>query len=153
MLDFDLQGFHDATALRGRLVATVRSAELITGDMGGSGVLGEAIAAVLSKVTRFSLTANVSGVPEDYNVSISSDLDLVLGDAVGKLVREQGIRLEQELNGAIREKTDTQLKDLKDGLDQFNMQGSQLDDMQTRLAALLKEAAGSGGGGKMRISR
>ncbi len=153
VLDFDLQGFHNAKALRGKLLATVRSAELITGEKGGSGVFAEAIASVLSKVTRFSLTADVSGVPEDYNVSISSDLDRVLGDALGKLVQEQGIRLEQELNDAIKEKTDMQLKDLRDGLAQFNLQGSQLDDMQARLAALLKETAGLGRGGKLRLPK
>jgi uncharacterized protein (TIGR03545 family) len=151
VLDFDLQGFHDAKALRGKFIATVKSAQLSAGDKGASGAFAAAIASALSKVSHFSLTADVSGTPEDYNVRISSDLDRVLRDAVGKLVQEQSMRLEQELTAAIQEKTDKQLKDLKDGLGGFSAQGSQLDDVQNRLTALLKDAARSGGGGKFRL--
>lgn len=151
LLDLDLQGSRDAKTLKAKFIATINSAQLSAGGPGSSNQLVAAIQSTLSKVTHFSLTADITGTPENYDVHLSSDLDRVLKDAVGRMVQEQGARLEQELKAAIQEKTGRQLKDLKEGFVSLSAQGSRLDDVQNRLNALLKDATQSGGGGKFRL--
>jgi uncharacterized protein (TIGR03545 family) len=152
-LDLDLRGVHEAKAIKAKFVAIVKSARMNTGAKETTGPFAAAIRSSLSKVSHVTLTADITGTPEDYKVSISSDLDRVLKDSVGKLVQEQSARLEKELKAAVLEKTDKQLKDLKDSFGGLNSMGGKLDDAQNELSALLKDATQTGGAGTLRLRR
>jgi len=90
--------------------------------------------------------ADITGTPENYRVSVSSDLDKVMKDAAGSLVREQRDRIEKELRKAVQEKTEAKLAGLKEGLGGLGSQGGKLDGLQDRLNSLIKEAGSSAGG-------
>lgn len=150
MMDLEVKGKRDAQALSAVCTALVKGARLNVGSDGSGGVFAQAIRSSLAKVASFTLTANITGTPEKYQVRISSDLDRVLRDAAGGVVREHRDRLEKELRQAIQEKTDKQLAGLKGDLGGLGAVGGKLDGVQERLNNMIKEA-GSSAGGKLKL--
>ena len=152
-LDLDLQARKTAHALTGKLVVKVRDARLSAGSGNASGPLASAIKASLSKVSQFTLTADLAGTPENYDVKITSDLDRVLKDSVGRVVKEQSDRLEKELKAAVLAKTDKQLADLQKNYSGLLSMNGRFDDVQNQLNGLMKEATASSGAGKFKLRR
>ncbi|MHB8845551.1 MAG: TIGR03545 family protein [Nitrospirota bacterium] len=149
-MDLEVKGKRDAKALSAVCTAQVKGARLNVGSDGSGGAFAQAIRSSLAKVSSFSLTANIMGTPEKYQVRISSDLDRVLRDAAGGVVREHRDRLEKELRQAIQEKTDKQLAGLKGDLGGLGDTGGKLDGVQDRLNNMIKEA-GSSAGSKLKL--
>jgi uncharacterized protein (TIGR03545 family) len=152
-IDLDLQARKTVQALTGKLVVNVRDARLsaVSGD--ATGPLASAIRASLSRVSQFTLTADLAGTPENYDVSISSDLDRVLKDSVGKVVKEQADRLEKDLKAAVLAKTDKQLAALQKNYSGLLSMNGRFDDVQNQLNGLVKEATASSGAGKFKLRR
>lgn len=67
--------------------------------------LNAAMAEAVAGVTRFGLTAMVEGTNPDYITKIESDLDKVLQNAVGRIIKDQGQKLESRLRAAVAAKT------------------------------------------------
>ncbi len=86
-------------------------------------------------------------------MKITSDLDRVLKDSVGKVVQEQGDRLEKELKAAVLAKTDKQLADLQKNYSGLLSMNGRFDDVQNQLNGLIKEATASSGAGKFKLRR
>ncbi|MEK6745291.1 MAG: TIGR03545 family protein [Nitrospirota bacterium] len=149
-MDLELKGRRDAKVISARCVARVKGAKLNTGSDESGGVFAKAIRSSLAKVSAFTLTADITGTPDNYQVKISSDLDKVMKDAAGSLVREQRDRIEKELKKAIQEKTAAKLAGLKESMGGLGATGGKLDGLQDRLNALIKDA-GATGGGKLKL--
>ena len=79
-------------------------------------------------------------------MKVSSDLDKVMKDAAGSMVREQREKLEKELKKAVQEKTEAKLAGLKGAMGGLGSQGGKLDGLQEKLNGLIKEAGGQAGG-------
>ncbi|OGW35110.1 MAG: hypothetical protein A2X58_08820 [Nitrospirae bacterium GWC2_56_14] len=152
-LDLNLLARKTEQALTGKLVVKVMDARLSAGSGNASGPLASAIKTSLSKVSQFTLTADLSGTPENYEVKISSDLDRVLKDSVGRVVQEQGDRLEKELKAAVLAKTDKQLAGLQKNYNGLLSMNGRFDDVQNQLNGLIKEATASSGAGKLKLRR
>jgi uncharacterized protein (TIGR03545 family) len=149
LMDIDVKGLRGPEGLRATLVASFKSAQFNAGKQEGGGTILAALRSALSRVSAFSLTAEISGAPGNYDVKVSSDLDRVFKDAVGRIVQEQSSRLEKELKAAVQAKTDEKLKDLKAGLGGLNSFGSNIDGVQNQLNALLREATQKAGKPKL----
>ncbi len=149
-MDIDVKGRRGRDGMQTTLVATFRSVRIKTGGEEGGAVLAS-LRSALAKVTAFSVTADISGEPGNYDMKISSDLDRVFKDAVGRVVQEQSSRLEKELTAAVRAKTGGKLNDLKTSLAGLSSAGGSIDSVQSRLESLLREATQQGGGGKMKL--
>jgi hypothetical protein len=149
-MDLEIKGRRDAKSISARCVARVKGARLNTGGDESGGAFAKAIRSSLTKVSAFTLTADITGTPENYKVSVSSDLDKVMKAAAGSMVREQRDRLEKELKRAVQEKTEAKLAGLKGAMGGLGAQGGKLDGMQDRLDSLMKEA-GSSGAGKIKL--
>lgn len=63
--------------------------------------IARTIGSAVAGVDRFSLKANIAGTPAAYTVDVSSDLDKVLGSAVGGLVRAESAKLRSALSDQI----------------------------------------------------
>jgi uncharacterized protein (TIGR03545 family) len=148
-VDLDVNGLF-TNALKGTFSANVNSANLKVGGEGGNLFAG-AVRSALSRVTKFQLNGDISGSLQDYKLSISSDLDKVLKNAVGSVVKEQSAKLEQQLKTAIQERTGVQLKDLQASFGGFNQQGLKIDTIQNQLNGLLQETIKSAGGGRFKL--
>jgi len=70
-----------------------------------SSEINAALAEAIKNVTRFGLTAMVTGSNPDYRTKIESDLDKVLQKAVGQIINQAGRKLDSRLRTAITEKT------------------------------------------------
>lgn len=151
LVDLDVDGASRGETFSAKITATVKSVRFSAGGQEGANPYMRAMTSALSKVSSFTLTADVSGKPEDYDVRISSDLDRVLGDAVGKLVKEQSAKVEKELQAAIAEKTGGALADLKKGYGDLDAVGGSLTGRQNQLNDLLKSAVTSGLPGKLKL--
>jgi uncharacterized protein (TIGR03545 family) len=146
LLDIDVKGLRGPEGLRATLATKFRSVHIIAGKQEGGGMILISLRSALSRVSDFSLFADVTGEPGNYDVKVSSDLDRVFKDAVGRIVQEQSSQLEKELKTAVQAKTDAKLKDLKAGLGGLNSLGGSIDGVQNQLNSLLKEVTQSGGG-------
>jgi uncharacterized protein (TIGR03545 family) len=149
-MDLEVKGRRDAKTIAARCVARVKGARLDTGSDASGGAFANAIRSSLSKVSAFSLTADITGTPENYQVRVSSDLDKVMKDAAGSVVREHRDRIEKELRKAVQEKTEAKLAGLRESMGGLGAQGGKLDGVQDRLNGLLKES-GASGGGKLKL--
>jgi len=151
MMDIEIKGKRDTKEISARCTARVSGAKLHTGGDGSGGGFAKAILSALDKVSAFMLTAHITGTPENYQVKVSSDLDKVLKDAAGSLVREQRDKIEKELTKAVQEKTEAKLAGLKGAMGGLNAQGGKLDGLQEKLNSLLKDAGGTAGGDKLKL--
>lgn len=145
LVDFNLDGSY-TDALKAVFRADIGSARMLVGGEASDNPFVTAVRSALSKVDRFSLSADIAGSLENYKMSISSDLDRVLKSAVGSVVQEQRARLEQQLNAEIQERTGGQIKDLRQTVGVLKEQGGALDAVQERLDKVLQEALKSAGG-------
>ncbi len=147
LVDFDLSG-SVTEALRAKFTAKVNSARMKVGGEEAKNLFVTAVRSALSKVNRFSLSADIAGSLESYTMKISSDLDGVLKNAVGSVVKDQSAKLEQQLKATITEKTGGQLKDLQTAYGALTDQGAAMNAIQNQLNGLLQEAIKSAGGGR-----
>ncbi len=143
LADLDVQATLEKGALKARISAAVRSARLAVGKgearPGLAGRVDEAIRSALGGVTALSLTAEISGTPEDFDLKIRSDVDDVLKSAVGSLVRDQLAGFEKGLVEAIDREAAGPLEKLGLGIKGLDAIGLDLDGLNKRLGDLLKK--------------
>ena len=143
LADLDVSASLEKGALTARITAGVRSARLLVGKgeerQGLAGRVDGAIRSALAGVTSLSLTAEITGTPEDFDLKIRSDLDDVLKSAVGGLVRDQLAGFEGDIQKAIAGEVDGPLGKLGAGLKGLEAVGLDLDALNKKLADLLKK--------------
>jgi uncharacterized protein (TIGR03545 family) len=149
-MDLELTGRRDAKVISARCVARVKGAKLNTGSDESGGAFAKAIRSSLAKISAFTLTADITGTPDNYQVKVSSDLDKVMKEAAGSLVREQREKLEKDLKKAVQERTQAKIAGLKESMGGLGSQGGKLDGLQDRLNSMIKDA-GATGGGKLKL--
>lgn len=140
LMDIELTGLRTPSGLKATLVGTFTSVHISTGKQEGGGKVLTSLRSVLSRISSFTLSAEISGDPGNYDVKVSSDLDRLFQDAVGRVVQEQSAKLEKELSSAIQAKTDSKLKELKSALGGLTSAESTVDGIQNQLNTLLQEA-------------
>jgi uncharacterized protein (TIGR03545 family) len=140
LVDLEITGRHDGSVFSVRLVSSMRSALLQAGKQGSSDAITESIRSSLAKVKNFSLTADITGTPENYDMRISSDLDRVFRDAIGRVVGELAIQFEKDLATALQAKTDGRIQDLRSVLSGLASLGGNIDILQSDLNKLLSES-------------
>ena len=124
--DFNADAVLSGQAVKANLLAGLKSVLISTGVKKDAGPLAKAMASSLSDVKRFNVKADISGTLKDYDMRLSSDLDRVLRNAVGKQVRTQAASLEKELKARISEKVNGPLSELKADLGGLDAVGSEL---------------------------
>ncbi len=133
----------NAVVASGALDATIDSrfagVRFSSGDQKAEGRVAAAIASALADVKAFHLGATVTGTTQKPDVKVTSDLDSVLKNAVGKMMTEQAARLEADLKVAIAERVNGPLDDLKKQLAGFGGVGDDLASRSDALNNLLNE--------------
>jgi len=145
--DFKAEAVLSGQAIKANLLAGLKSVRISTGVKKDAGPLAKAMASSLSDVEQFNVKVDISGTLKDYDMQLSSDLDRVLKNAVGKQVKTQAARLEKELKDRIFEKVKGPLSDLKADLGGLDSIGNELTRRLNLGGDLLKgtEKEGSGG--------
>jgi uncharacterized protein (TIGR03545 family) len=140
LIDVSMTGQYDGQRIAGRLTASARSVRFQTGSQGSPGQLVVSIRSALEKVTSFSLTADITGTPDHYEVTVTSDLDRVLKEAAGRFLGDKAASFEKELSAAVQARTGDKLKSLQDGFGGLGSLGGKIDVVQEQLNSLLRDA-------------
>lgn len=122
LADLDVRATLSGPSLAAAVASNVRNVRIETGKELAPGPVGDAIAGALADVRAFRLKANVAGTQEQFDVTVDSDLDDVLKEAVGRQARAQVSKLEGQLRAAIDEKVRSKLEEARGnlgGLDQL----------------------------------
>ncbi len=151
LVDLNVNGVSHGDTFSAKIIATVNSVRFSAGGQESANPYARAMVSALSKVSSFILSADVAGTFKDYTIHISSNLDRVLQDAVGKLVKEQAGKLEKELQTAIAGKTGGALTDLKKNYGGLEAVGGSLTGRQNQLNDLLKNVVKPGLPGKLKL--
>lgn len=114
--DLDLHATVAGRALTADVAGRLKSLRLALAPKPDGGPIREAVGAALADLHGFSLKADVTGTVDRYDIKLTSDLDRVLQEAVGKQVRAQAAKFEAQLQSAIQERVSGPLKDLTAGL-------------------------------------
>lgn len=112
-------------------------------------IIARSAAEAIAGVTSLTLRAEAKGTTESYDLSMSSNLDSVLKDALGKSMSAMSKQFESELTKAIEEKTGGKLSELQAEIKGFDSISTALNAKQSSLSGLLSDAtkAGSSSGG------
>jgi uncharacterized protein (TIGR03545 family) len=143
--DLDLKAGMRGEALEATMTATLQSLRLAAGAKPDAGAVAKAVASALSGVKHLRLKADITGTITQYDIRLSSDLDQVLKQALGKQMQEQAGKLESQLRAAITAKVDQPLADLKSDFGGLTGVGDELNARLQQATALTKGGGSPGG--------
>ena len=124
--DLNVRALLSGDTVSANLTATLTSVKLTGGPQEGAGPVAKAISSALSGISRFRVNADVTGILEDYDIQLSSDLDRVLKEAAGKTVQKQAAQLESELKSAVFAKVNGPLGEARDSIGGLDAIGDEL---------------------------
>jgi len=125
-------------ALTGGGDAKLTGLRLTTKGSGeGSGIAARALAGV----DHLALRVELGGTVDDPEIRLSSDLDRLLGDAVGREARGQAAKLEKRLRAAIGERVKGPIGEATGGIGDLG----ELDGRLTKLLSGLTNLSGEAG--------
>ncbi|MDE3117996.1 MAG: TIGR03545 family protein [Nitrospirota bacterium] len=130
--DADLQATVSGQALAGQATVGLQSVKLTAGKPDAANPVIKAIGGALSSVTGFTVKAELSGTVEQYDVHLTSDLDRVLKDAVGKQVQALADQFTKELQAAVMAKAGGPLNELKSSFSGLGGIGNELASRLTQ---------------------
>lgn len=142
--DFKAHGEIDAGAFKAGIETSVRSALLSATAQDVKNPAMAAAVSALSGVKGFNLRADVTGTVQRYAVDISSDIDRVFKDALGKTFTEKAEQFEAGLKKEVLQKTEKPLQDLNRNLGEFVNMDGELKKLTGMYEGLLKDLAGAG---------
>jgi uncharacterized protein (TIGR03545 family) len=143
LVDLDIGATVEKGVLTARIAAGLHSVRLAVEAketrQGLAGRVDAAIRTALLSVSSLNLTAEIGGPTDAFEVKVRSDIDDVLKNAVGAVVRDQMAGLERDLKAAIAERTAGPLQSLGLGVKGLDAYGLELDGLAKRLSDLLKK--------------
>lgn len=112
-----------------------------------AGSLIKAVNSSLSEIKSLNVNIDITGTLKDYDIRLSSDLDRILKNVIGKQLKEQTARFEKELKSAISEKMKGPLSALQTDLSGFDDISSEISSRLEEGNRLLKDIKGDIPGG------
>lgn len=100
--------------------------------------LTKALSRAVSEISSLSVQADITGTLQDYEVQIQSELDRLLKNAAGKMVKNLSARFGKELQSAISAKVAGPLKSVTGSLGRLDSIGGELTNRLAKENNLLK---------------
>jgi len=125
------------------LKASLSELALRAGREGEKNQFLKAGALAISRVKGFGLSARAQGTVEDYDVSVSSDLDDVLKASAGSVIAEKAAAFKARLAREINEETKDKLAGLRSELALLTAVKDDLASRSLLVERLLRDVAGS----------
>ncbi len=143
LVDLDIEATIEKGMISARISAGFRSLHLeVEKTLERTGLAGRVDAALrtaLLSVSHLSLTAEITGATDNFDVKIRSDIDDVLKNAVGAIIKDQMAGLEKDLREAIAARISGPLDKLNLGVKGLDGCGLELDSLNKNLNDLLKK--------------
>ncbi len=149
--DLDLKAGLRGETLDATLAATLQSVQVTTGAKPDADAIAKAVASALSDIKSLHLKADITGTVTHYDVRLSSDLDQVLKQALGKQMQEQVGKFESQLRAAITEKAAKPLSDLRSSFGGLAGVGDDLAARMNQATGLTKTGGAPGGLGGLKL--
>jgi len=112
--------------LTASMLSAVQSAEFETTWDKKPGSIARSMESALKDVNAFDIKVDISGSKEKYDMHVSSDLDEIMKNAIGKQVKQSVDKFEKQLEDSIKEKTAGKIAELKSRF-------SKVDQLQKKL--------------------
>jgi uncharacterized protein (TIGR03545 family) len=151
LADFDLKAGLRGETLDAGLAATFQSVQITTGAKPDAGAVASAVASALSDVKSLHVKADITGTVKQYDVRLSSDLDQVLRQALGKQMQAQVGKFEGQLRAAITEKAARPLADLRSSFGGLAGVGDDLANRVQQATGLTKSSGKDAGLGGLKL--
>jgi uncharacterized protein (TIGR03545 family) len=145
--DLMLTGTRRGEKIEARLVATLHGVHIGGPTSEGRSPVAGAVSSALSTVDHFTVTVDITGRVDDFQLQIHSDLDRLLATAVTGALKQTAARFEQELTTAVTAQTKGGLAAIDGNLGELHAMDSALAGSKGELTALLKKAASPAMGG------
>lgn len=129
------KGIIDAT-----VAAKLQGVRISAGGADAQSDFGKAVSSALSGVSTVGLQARITGPVDNYQVEISSNLDEILKNAVGSIIKDQVSQFENKLRAAISGKVSGPLQEAKGSLGGF-------EGLEKEIGSRISQLAGIQGGG------
>lgn len=145
MADLTARAMIQEGAVDANLESRLKSLQVSTeqGDEGNP--LVSALNSAITGVSTLQVSADVTGTLDDYHIALRSDLDRILKQAAGNVVRDMSARLKKALSARISEKVEGPIKDVTASFGDFRAIGGELAQRLTRGNDLLGELLRPGG--------
>ncbi|MBM4132200.1 MAG: TIGR03545 family protein [Nitrospira sp.] len=130
--DADLQVTVGGQALAGQATIGLQSVKLAAGKPDAANPVIKAIGGALSTVTAFMVKADMTGTVEQYDIHLTSDLDRILKDAVGRQVQALADQFKKDLEAAVMAKVGGPLNELKSSIGGLGGIGNELTSRLTQ---------------------
>jgi len=129
--------------LKGQALAAQGGAQLSglhlsAGQEGDTNPLTKALSSAVKDISQLALQADVKGTLEQYDITVSSDLDRIVQNAAGKMVNELATKFGAELQSAISAKIAEPMKQLKTNMAGFDGLAGDLTERVTEHNDVLK---------------
>lgn len=108
-IDIILTGWTFSSAINGRF----RSVSIESNKKNDTGRFAEILSDALAGIKNFSIEGTVSGKPDDYHITVASDIDDYMKEAIDETVKAESERFEKKLRAKLEEKTNASIKDLR----------------------------------------
>ncbi|MFH1976779.1 MAG: TIGR03545 family protein [Pseudomonadota bacterium] len=125
------KGFIDAT-----VAAKLQGVHISAGGTDADSGFGKAISSALSGVSTVGVKARITGPSDNYQVQISSNLDEILKNAVGSIIKDQVALFENKLRAAISDRVSGPLQEAKESLGGFESLGGELESRISQLTGM-----------------
>jgi len=125
------KGLIDAT-----IAAKLQGVHISAGGTDAQSGFGKAISSALTGVSTVGVKARITGPADNYQVQISSNLDDILKDAAGKIIKDQVSQFENRLRAAISDKLSGPLQEAKGSLGGFEGIGKELESRISQLTGI-----------------
>jgi uncharacterized protein (TIGR03545 family) len=144
--DVELQAAMASGVLDGSLGMKFDSTNFSSGTGAQTGPVLKAVSSALSSVSGFSLKAQLTGTVEDYDIRLSTDLDRVLGESLGKVLEKELAGFQEELKKTIAAKAEGPLGEAGGSLGGLQDVVKDLTDRLNLGAAISRSGEGKGAG-------
>ncbi|MDT7041332.1 TIGR03545 family protein [Candidatus Nitronereus thalassa] len=129
--------------LRGQAITAIGSTDLsslqvVAGKPGDANPLTNALSGAVSDISTLSVQAEITGTVQQYDVRIQSELDRILKEAAGKMVKNLAASFGKDLQSAISAKVSEPLKALTGSLGGLDSIGGELTNRLAKENDLLK---------------
>ena len=126
--DMDVRAAVHGNDIDLNIAIAITSARFSSGTDKDAGAVSMAVSTALSEVSEFSVSADIKGSLDNYDIKISSDLDKVMQKALSKIVKQQTAEFDKKLKKEIESITAGKIDDLKDHMGAFNSFDKELTD-------------------------
>ncbi len=139
LANLNLTASIDEEILDAHIQVTMDTAELEAGNKTSGNKLQQALHAALADVSTFSVNARVTGPLDNYKVKMTSDLDKILKNAVGRQMKALTNEFQNTLRAGISDKIKGPMADTSDrmsGLDSITQEISSRLDLGNDVSGL-----------------